>query len=501
MKKNNWILVIGMFLIVALLGVFLTAKNSEIKTLEILHEESCKNFDELKEEFNEYKELTEGYKKLAMAHQLYSEMIAHEVFPNNVELVINNNIINTSGKTAEEIYNENFKQSEQIFTIILNGEEHELNLTDCYFNTLTISDIANVLKMISFEDYVSQSNNHFSLENKLDYNLDLVRIKMYDFLNTLNWEETSATNASFDFNTYSIIPSKDGKAIDINSTLLNMVRCFEEGNNYCNLNDNLSYKNVPATVTTLDMEEKYGDLIDVYNWYASYSVSDYVIRMSDYMDYVTLNDDNTCSIDTSFMKYAVLGLSKTVDEKGIARTFNSTLDGVISVKGGTYGQVMNNNEEISYLNQMLSDRQIVDNREPIWKVSPKEDGYENTYIEIDLSAQHVWYYEDNVLIMESDCVTGTANTSRETPVGFYFVSEKVKGKYLTGDDYRTWVDRWMRITNQGHGLHDASWRDDDEFGGNTYIKDGSHGCINLPTKFAYELYDAINKGVLVIIHE
>ena len=31
----------------------------------------------------------------------------------------------------------------------------------------------------------------------------------------------------------------------------------------------------------------------------------------------------------------------------------------------------------------------------------------------------------------------------------------------------------------GIGFHDASWRD--EFGGDIYLTDGSHGCINHST--------------------
>ena len=52
--------------------------------------------------------------------------------------------------------------------------------------------------------------------------------------------------------------------------------------------------------------------------------------------------------------------------------------------------------------------------------------------------------------------------------------------------------------NGGIGLHDASWRS--KFGGDIYVRDGSHGCINLPKNKAAELYNRIQKGCPVVVH-
>ena len=88
--------------------------------------------------------------------------------------------------------------------------------------------------------------------------------------------------------------------------------------------------------------------------------------------------------------------------------------------------------------------------------------------------------------MSCDCVTGRV-PDRKTPSGIFFISECAKNKTLRGPGYASFVNRWMRLTNSGIGLHDATWRR--SFGGSIYMHDGSHGCINLPKDFAYELYD------------
>lgn len=431
----------------------------------------------------------------------YEKMIDSERFPDNSTLIINDWEMNVSNQTAESVFKQfsNTFNTNKNFKVTLGDEELLIDLSKYYKNSLTVEDFKDLVRGIGFSDYLLNKKFKFELKNSLDCDKENVYSAFEEFVKNLNYKYEKAVNAYFDFNTYSVVKEINGTELNKEVVLDGLKNAFNKNEDYLDLNNNIFY--LTAEITSTDIEKQYKDLIDIYNWKALYSISDYVIEMKDYMDYVTKNEDGTYSIDTSFMTKAVLNLSKTIDEKGIARTFKSTLDGVITVSGGTYGQIMNNKEEISYLIEKLNKRESVIDRIPIWKVEPKEEGYENTYIEIDLSAQHVWYYVNNELIMESDCVTGTDNTSRETPTGYYFVSEKVNGKYLTGADYKTWVDKWMRITDRGHGLHDASWRKSSEFGGNTYKTDGSHGCINLPKKFAYNLYDKIDVGVLVVIHE
>ena len=52
--------------------------------------------------------------------------------------------------------------------------------------------------------------------------------------------------------------------------------------------------------------------------------------------------------------------------------------------------------------------------------------------------------------------------------------------------------------NGNVGLHDASWRSN--FGGEIYVTNGSHGCVNLPTKKAAAIYDIIQKGEAVLVY-
>ena len=125
-------------------------------------------------------------------------------------------------------------------------------------------------------------------------------------------------------------------------------------------------------------------------------------------------------------------------------------------------------------------------------------GY-TTYVDIDISAQVVTYFENGSVLLQTPCVTGLTNGKRDTPCGTYKILTKTPGKYLKGATWNCWVDRWMKFTNSNIGLHDASWRS--SFGGDIYKTNGSHGCVNLPTEAAYQLYDLVSVGTVVIVHE
>lgn len=428
----------------------------------------------------------------------YYQTIEKQQFPKNTTIYINELDINASKLSPKEIYNIFLKEQNKDFIVTINDKDYTLDLNGSYINSINENDFKQLIDNISLKDYLFKYKYIYNITFDIKYDKAILADKLSEIITYSNYEPIKSQDAYLDKNTYEIIYEVQGTEFDIDLIIDSIVKNIKDKNLFVNLNQDKFYIN--PNKTSIDIQRQYQDLLNIVNWSASYCVTDYVISMKDYMNYVT-ESNGIYIIDPSFLKNAVLELSKTVDKNGITRRFNSTLDGEIFVSGGTYGQIMDNDKEIKYLTEKLNAGEIVKNREPIWKKAPKDDDYENTYIEVDLSEQYVWYYKDNELIMESECVTGTKDTSRQTPTGFYYVSEKINGKYLTGPGYKTWVDKWMRITNRGHGLHDANWRRNSEFGGNTYTYDGSHGCINLPVKFAYELYDQIDVGILVVIHD
>ena len=124
------------------------------------------------------------------------------------------------------------------------------------------------------------------------------------------------------------------------------------------------------------------------------------------------------------------------------------------------------------------------------------DDIGDTYIEIDMTDQRMYYYVEGELTLETDVVTGNTGRRMGTPQGINFVYAKQRNRTLRGADYASFVKYWMPVKGNV-GIHDASWRG--KFGGQIYKTNGSHGCINTPSDVMSELYELAEVGTPVIM--
>lgn len=126
-------------------------------------------------------------------------------------------------------------------------------------------------------------------------------------------------------------------------------------------------------------------------------------------------------------------------------------------------------------------------------------------IEIDLSDQKLYTYEDGELIMVTPITSGKRGYG--TIQGMFEVGKKQTKKLLVSpfsdDPYRLWVDYWIPFAG-AYGIHDACnskncWRT--VFGGGDYQTRGSHGCVNTPYEGVRFLYGWAIPGTSVYVHE
>lgn len=122
---------------------------------------------------------------------------------------------------------------------------------------------------------------------------------------------------------------------------------------------------------------------------------------------------------------------------------------------------------------------------------------DTTYVEVDMTMQKMMFFSEGEKVFETDVVTGCTAQGMGTPELVCFVYGKSRNAILKGKNYRSFVNYWVPVYG-GIGLHDATWRD--KFGGEIYIKSGSHGCINTPLERMAELYDMLEIGMPVVIH-
>lgn len=196
------------------------------------------------------------------------------------------------------------------------------------------------------------------------------------------------------------------------------------------------------------------------------------------------------------------------DTYGKDRKFKATGIGEIVVNPGVYGYLLDQAATGDEVLKLFNQRKSGD-IEPIYErygFERTKDGGDigNTYIEVDLSRQHLWFYKNGELVVESPIVTGINQGGWQTNVGVGSILSKNTNQTLKGEDffggkYSTPVKYWMPIGWDGEGFHDADWRY--SFGGSIYQTDGSHGCLNLPPSVAETIFNNVEIHTPVVVYE
>lgn len=193
-------------------------------------------------------------------------------------------------------------------------------------------------------------------------------------------------------------------------------------------------------------------------------------------------------------------LAARYDTCDTVREFQSTRGDIVSVKYVTYGTRLDVKAEQEYLTKALeAERRETELHVPVYEKQGFVRGLDDigdTYIEVDMTQQHMYYYAAGELVLDTDVVTGNTGRKMGTPEGINFVYNKQRNRVLRGADYATPVKYWMPVKG-GVGIHDADWRR--EFGGEIYKRNGSHGCINTPPEIMAQLYELVEVGTPVVM--
>ncbi|MDY3053008.1 MAG: L,D-transpeptidase family protein [Collinsella bouchesdurhonensis] len=203
-----------------------------------------------------------------------------------------------------------------------------------------------------------------------------------------------------------------------------------------------------------------------------------------------------------------------LDTAGSERTYTRPDGKQVTIGGGTYGWISDEASLAQMIQDAVANKQTGDIDIPTKQTAAKytDAGQPDwgAYVDVDLSEQHARYYDaDGNLKWESGIISGNPNEGNASSTGIYSINNKERNVKLTGKKdpetgepiYISYVDYWMSFIGGAVGLHDANWQASSSFSNpNAYLSVGSHGCINLPPSKAAELYDMINVGDCVVVH-
>lgn len=399
-----------------------------------------------------------------------------------------------------------------------NNESRTISGSDIGYQYTGSGDVKDVMKKQNPLLWVSGLFSKKNYNVEIDANFDKTALKAQldglDCLQEANMEAPADAQIAFVDNQFVIQDETQGTTID-EGTLLT---ALEEA--VCTSQIKLSVENTGAyakpSVTKDD--ETLIHQKDIWNSCATATITYTFGDEQEVLDGMQIKDwlsydeegnyvENKEAVMAHIKEY-VLDLATRRNTMGRDRTITSTMTGEpVTVSGGSYGFRIDQSEEAEQIYENIVNHDVV-TREPAYAsraaiYSMTGDDIGNTYVEVDLGNQHLWYYKEGTLIMDTDFVSGTYTVSdRRTPSGTYYLMYKQKDQVLRGTrradgtyEYESPVKYWMPF-NGGIGFHDASWRY--SFGGSIFMYSGSHGCVNLPSSMASELYENIEAGCPIL---
>lgn len=250
-----------------------------------------------------------------------------------------------------------------------------------------------------------------------------------------------------------------------------------------------------ALVKACDTMNKWVGAQITYDWNGNKVVVD-----GDTIHEWILTDDKEPQLDEEAIEQFVAEQAKEYDTYGKKRKF-TTVQGIeLTLPSGAYGWKTDREEEVKELTASIEKGENID-KEPVYSSKGAQKGSDdigNSYVEIDLTNQHLYLFQNGSIVLETDFVSG--NMSKPgcvTPPGVFGLTYKTKNAVLRGADYETPVNYWMPF-NGNVGMHDATWRR--SFGGTIYLTAGSHGCVNLPLDMAAAIYEYVSTGFPVVCY-
>lgn len=334
-------------------------------------------------------------------------------------------------------------------------------------------------------------------------------------LSCLQTEQTPAENAKpeFDGNQYVIKPEVYGNAVDKERLTEQVKVHITEFQPQLDMVETKCYAKPKYVEDSKEVQEACDAMNKYVNASITYPMNEpVVVDKALISQWLQVDGEMKVSLNTEAMKQWFTAFGDKYDTQGITRTFTTLAGKSATVTGGTYGWSIDEDTELVNLQNSILNGEVV-TREPAYyaggtAAAHSGQDWGNTYAEVDMSAQHMWYIQNGQVVLETDVVTGEPIPSKITPEGVYSLMWKQPNSVLVGDinpdtgepAYRTKVKYWMQVTSSGVGFHDAIWQT--AFGGTLYQipGTGSHGCINMPLDQAGALFNMIEPGTPVIFH-
>ncbi len=427
------------------------------------------------------------------------------------------NDIDCSGLTAAQASS---LMDEQVgeYTLTVTGRDYASGDTGVVLGTIIPEEI-----QLGFDDSLSSAkylmeqqgwllwirnlgsyDDHYSVIQGVTYNKELLEsvIRSWDACQSKNMviaKDAYIGPYSEEAQGFQIVPETKGTELDISQVLEAIEEALEAHRTSLDLEEAGLYKTAEILQNDSSLTEpvatanKWLGTKITYDW----NGAEVVLDRETIRDWISI-EDGEAILDEDAVASFVSDRAREYNTYGKKKKFTTAQGAEVTLNSPNYGWKTDVTGETEELVQLIREGAVT-SREPVYssvaKVKSTENDIGDSYVELDLTNQHMYLFVDGIIVLESDFVSGNVSAGNATPQGIFGLSYKTTDAVLRGEDYETPVKYWMPFYGN-YGMHDATWRG--AFGGTIYLNSGSHGCINLPFSKAKQLYQYVSTGFPVV---
>ena len=223
-------------------------------------------------------------------------------------------------------------------------------------------------------------------------------------------------------------------------------------------------------------------------------------------DYIK-DENGHYALNAELVRSCITGFANKYNTYAKERDFKTSTGETVSLWRANYGWELNREQMNTELFEAIIANKVGAN-EVAWSrtaLAHYNTDIGGTYVEISITKQRMWCYQDGKLMVDTPVVTGNIEKKWDTPKGSIWpIFRKASPYVLKGEiqedgepEYEEPVTYWMPF-NGGVGIHDLASRT--AFGGDIYLTNGSHGCVNTPFNAAKKIYEIVEVGTPVVVY-
>lgn len=415
--------------------------------------------------------------------------------------------IDCGGKTVSYVEDKLADRASSYLLTVLDRQNEKylvrgIDIDCAYVNTGEVDSILSDQLGIAFLSNLS-NQKEYDLEHEITFDRNALSslVSGFAFMDPANMEPPIDAKLTITDSGYELIPENPGTTVIPDQVQADVLNAVESQLDTLTLSDSC-YVSPEITVDSPEITEIKDQMDRFLHAEVTYLIGDEEMKL-DSVEIAALLDidmeSRAVSVNSDRVADYVQQMAYKLNTYGKSRQFRTTQGDTITIGGGDYGWVVDKAGEAE---QLLSDLHggIPVTREPVYEQTALyrgEDDIGDTYIEIDYTNQHLYYYKEGSLMEDTDIVSGNISKNNGSPDGVFKIVYKESPAVLVGENYESNVTYFMPFA-YNVGIHDADWRS--AFGGEIYKTSGSHGCINVPKEKAERLYEIVEKGTPVIAY-